>query len=312
MTALTLVEVKPGIQFPVHNLQQMLKSPRWVVRFGAVYKLDAVQLGALLRLLFPDVDIVQALAMEMHEHSGNLQDYVVELGYESAIKPAGAPVPADEEIPDDGLLAEMFQQLEVRVAKSITELAYVLARTLDDMPGKEGRMQLKSLLKQDRKLQQKIGVHEAQIVHAHEPGNLVVFDVSGSMGKNTVRRIVSEVAALAVKANATLAIVSDTTTFWEPGTFTIQSVLSEAEFGGTQYETLSALFEKDWGVVVTIADYDSSRSAKEALKDCAGRIGLLLDISLVSMPTFLAECLAQLADEVRPLMVAKHSLTTAY
>jgi hypothetical protein len=58
-------------------------------------------------------------------------------------------------------------------------------------------------------------------------------------------------------------------------------------------------------VVVTIADYDSSWSAREEIKkECTGKIELLLDISLVSRPTFLSEVVGQLATEVRPLLVA--------
>ena len=43
---------------------------------------------------------------------------------------------------------------------------------------------------------------------------------------------------------------------------------------------------------------------KGALASCNGSIQQVLDISLVNGPTFLAECLGQLAAEVRPLMIA--------
>ena len=57
--------------------------------------------------------------------------------------------------------------------------------------------------------------------------------------------------------------------------------------------------------MVTIADYDSAMSSYDAIKKTAtGKVGTVLDISLVNRPTFLAECVGQLADEVRPLLVA--------
>mgnify|MGYP003694702699 CR=1 FL=1 len=62
--------------------------------------------------------------------------------------------------------------------------------------------------------------------------------------------------------------------------YTVDGVLAEAEYGGTHYETLSKLLDKDWGVVVCIADYDSSLRAKEAIARCRGHIELVLDISL--------------------------------
>ena len=80
-------------------------------------------------------------------------------------------------------------------------------------------------------------------------------------------------------------------------------VLAKAEYWGTHYEQLVPLFEKDWGTVVTIADYDSAPYAKQALSGCVGKVGTVLDISLVNRPTFLAECVGQLADEVKPLLV---------
>jgi hypothetical protein len=113
-------------------------------------------------------------------------------------------------------------------------------------------------------------------------------------------------------ANAHLAIVSSTTTHWEPGAYDSAAVLREAEFGGTHYETLKSLLDRDWGVVVTVADYDSSPSAKSVLSRCHGTIDQVLDISLVNRPTFLAECVGQLAAEVKPLLVANTSYVLSH
>ena len=61
-----------------------------------------------------------------------------------------------------------------------------------------------------------------------------------------MRAIVGDVVALAYKANATLAVVSNHTYYWNPGEYSVDSVLSVAEFGGTQYETLIPLLQQDW------------------------------------------------------------------
>src|SRR5690606_2981051 len=120
----------------------------------------------------------------------------------------------------------------------------------------------------------------------------------------TAEAIIDEVVALAYKANAALAIVSNHTYFWEPGTFGSDDVMARAEFGGTHYETLTSVFQEDWSTVITIADYDSAASAKSYLKQRAcGRAQQVLDISLVDRPTLLAECIGQLADSVKPLLV---------
>ena len=63
---------------------------------------------------------------------------------------------------------------------------------------------------------------------------------------------------------------------------------------------------------MTIADYDSSYSAKTAIGLLNGHIDTVLDISLVSCPTFLAECVGQLADETKPLLIAADHISLTY
>jgi hypothetical protein len=172
-------------------------------------------------------------------------------------------------------------------------------------------MEIKSTLKMDRR-SHKIGVSEVAISHMHARPNLVIFDDSGSMGEETVMRLGHAVKKLAVSANAHLVLVSNTPRHWEPGEFTVEALRLQAEYGGTHYETLAPIMDRDWGVVVTIADWDSSWGAKQALEKCSGSIEKLLDISLVARPTFLAECLEPLAKETKPLLVAKSSLTYDY
>jgi Tfp pilus assembly protein PilP len=72
---------------------------------------------------------------------------------------------------------------------------------------------------------------------------------------------------------------------------------------------LAPLLERDWGVVVTIADYDSSVSAGQYLGQCSGTIDEVLDVSLVDQPTFLAECVGLRAKRVRPILMATRNLT---
>ena len=143
----------------------------------------------------------------------------------------------------------------------------------------------------------------AQILHRQRPKALVIFDVSGSMSQDTVRRIVDEVISLAYEAQATLAIVSDDAFAWAPGTATAEAVLAKAQFSGTHYETVAPLLERDWGTVVTIADYDSSPAALGPCAAAGGHIDEVIDISLVNQPTFLARCVGQLADDVKPLLI---------
>ena len=141
---------------------------------------------------------------------------------------------------------------------------------------------------------------------------LLALDVSGSMREDTIRAIVDDVVGLSWEAKAHLAIVSNNAYVWEPGSYNVDDVLAMAEYGGTQYEMLAPLLDQDWGTVVTIADYDSSLGAKKALACRKGRIGTVLDISLVGKPTFLSECVGQLADEVKPLLVAQGIMHSWY
>ena len=172
------------------------------------------------------------------------------------------------------------------------------------MPGRTGEMVFQTLAKVNAR-RPTLGTYQAGFKHQQVKRVLVVFDVSGSMSQETVQTIVDDVVGLAYEANASLAIVSNSATFYQAGTFSTDQVLADAEYMGTHYEMLVPLFtDQDWDAVVTIADYDSSPSSQAALRRCNGRIGQLFDVSLVSRSTFLAECLSPLADEVRPLLIA--------
>jgi hypothetical protein len=305
-----LVELKPGLKFSRAALNQILPTPEMALFFGKVYKLDGYQLGNLLSVLF-HTTLAQALVNGSAEHSMELQDYVVELGYDHLIELGEVTFAPD--VPHGEILPELWKSLEVQVAQSIADVAEKLKDVVGHMPGKEGEMLFKTMATMNAK-RPTLGDHKAYIHHAPAADNLVILDVSGSMSEATVQTIIDDVVAMSYMANAHLAIVSNGATTWGPGDYDSASVLKVAEFGGTHYETLAPLLDQDWGIVVTIADYDSSASAASAIAKCTGRIQQVLDISLVSRPSYLSEVVGQLAEEVKPLLVAKddHSLLYGY
>lgn len=297
---LELIKLK-DMQFHLATLKQMLPDVESVLFFGKLFELDERELGMLLSRTHKST-VLQALTGEGHCHSTDLQDYVVDLGYERFIELG--EIAFDPQMPIHAeILPQMWESAKVDVAQSIKDVAAKLKDIIGSMPGKQGEMVFKSMMTLNAK-RPIIGDYKAGIKHGRQTPNLVILDVSGSMSERTVSTIIDDVVALSWTADAHLAIVSNTATVWAPGEFDSEVVLKAAEFGGTHYETLSHLLEQDWGVVVTIADYDSSYGAKEALRKTTGSIDTLLDISLVGMPTFLAECVGQRAREVKPLLVA--------
>lgn len=299
--SLHIVEIKPGLRFTVPVLKQLLPTVETVLFFGKVYELDVVQLSNVLHLVH-DSDLARALLTG--DHSVELQDYLVDdLGVPLGLH--AGDITFSPSVPTGEILPELWKSMEIEVAKSIKDVAEKLRSVVGLMPGKQGSMVFNAMMKLNVK-RPTLGDYRARIHHAPVKENLVILDVSGSMTEHTVRQIVDDVVALSYIANAHLAVVSNTTTHWEPGSYNTDDVLRAAEFGGTQYETLAPLFNRDWGVVVTVADYDSSRSAQSSLAaNCNGHVDQLLDVSLVNRPTFLAECVGQFADEVRPLLVAQ-------
>lgn len=305
--SLDLIEVKPGLKFSRGTLKSMLPDTESVLFFGKVYELDAEQLGNLLVQVL-DSDVARALLAEGHAHSTDLQDYIVQLTDEYGMSLLSTPalegqVTFDPTVSTGEILPEVWKSLEIEVAQSIKDVASKLENVIGLMPGKQGQMAFKSMMVMNRQ-RPVLGDYRAHIHHAPQKQNLVILDVSGSMSEGTIRRIVDDVVALSYQANAHMAVVSDSCTHWEPGTYTSNDVLTAAEFSGTHYERLKPLFDRDWGTVVTIADYDSSRSAKSALASSTGRIDQVLDMSLVNQPTYLAECVGQLATKVKPLLIA--------
>ena len=283
----------------VAALRRLLPDIETALFFGKVYKLDAQKLGQLLKLTH-NSSVLDALLEG--NHSTELQSYLVDVVPDHIdVEPyIGTPeAPKDSEV-----LAQLFASAEVEVAESIAKVANTLASTLDRLPSKEGQMLFKSMSTLNHK-RGTIGVHKASIVHQSVPDVLVILDVSGSMSAETIRTIIDDVVALSWKANAHLAIVSNDTFLWEPGSYDSTAVLAKAQYGGTHYETLAPLFDnRSWGTVVTIADYDSAYDARRVIAATNGSVGTVLDISLVEQPTFLGECISTIAQNVKPLLVS--------
>lgn len=301
--ALEIVELKPGLKFGRQVLIDLLPDVETALFFAKVYELDAQQLGVLLSTVFRNMDVAKALLCESGQHSITLQDYVVDiLDYVPGVEKGDVSF-NNKVVPKGEILPELWKQLEVEVAGSIKQVAEKLASVIGLMPGKQGEMTFRSMRVMNAK-RPVLGDYKAQIKHAPQKENLVVFDVSGSMSQSTVETVVDDVVALSYMANAHLAIVSNTTTHWDPGTFGVDDVLAKAEYGGTRYETLKDLFDRDWGVVVCIADYDSSPYAKPVIGACTGDIDEVIDVSLVDRPTYLAEVVGQRAKSVKPILVA--------
>lgn len=332
VAASDVFEVKPGVRFSRAVLRDFLPDVETALFFGKVYGLDPQQLGDLL-LTVHETDLTRALFGEGGSHSTDLQDYLLDgmrvcqncgeseeyhdwcdspsFKWEEPIIGAAdkGQVNFKPDVPHGEVLPEVWKQLEVEVAKSIAEVAAKLTDIVGLLPGKKGSMVFQSMLKLNAK-RPTLGDYRAKIEHAPVKQNLVILDVSGSMSEATIRTIVSDVVALSYVANASMAIVSDKTTFWEPGAFDVSDILAAATYGGTHYETLYPLFDRDWGTVICVADYDSSNAAKEKLrKKSKGHIDVVVDVSLVPMPTYLAECVGQMADKVRPILIANSNLT---
>jgi hypothetical protein len=304
-----LIEITPGVRFSLATLKRGLPDIETALFLAKLYKLNAAELGHLLGTVFGEHDVVHALTLEGGEHSSELQDYILEIGYEYLLE--SGDITTSTTVPHGEVLPEMWKDLEVTIAKSIQEVADKLKGVIGEMPGKQGEMIFQTLKVANAK-RPIIGDYKAKIHHAPQRENLVILDVSGSMSETTIATIIEDVVALSYMANAHLAVVSDTSTHWGPGEYSVDTVLAVAEYSGTHYETLSGLFNQNWGIVVTIADYDSSPVSKTALAKCTGHIEQVLDISLVSRPTYLSEVVGQLADEVRPLLIAQGNLTGSW
>lgn len=298
---LDLFEFKPGKRASWATLRRVLPDIETALFFAKAYDMPYNELSTLVFTLF-DSPLLDAL--RSGDHSTQLQGYIVDTIPEYYQTPEFMAEVFPEDAPTGEFLPILWDQVEITIAASIKQVADKMANVLGSLPSMEGSMLFQHMNKLNAQRPGSIGKYGATIKHERVPDTLVILDVSGSMMESTIRAIAEDVVALSWRAKATLAIVSNTCKVWEPGTYTVADVLAEAEYGGTQYEKLAPLFQKDWGSVITVADYDSSWSARGAIAAQPGRIGKVFDVSLVNRPTFLAECVGQLADEIEPMLIA--------
>ena len=283
-------------------LKKWLPDLKTALFFAKAYKLPVEKLSDLVFTLF-NTPLFDELKTGVH--STDLQDYLVELFPDVIHIQQDVTFSTEEAAPDDAFL-QMIEHAAVEIATSIQEVADSLGKVLHGLPGKSGEMVFENLAKLNVQ-RMSLGKFSAGIRHKPVAKTLVIFDVSGSMTKNTVTKIADAVVSMSYEVNASLAIVSNDTFVWNAGRFSTQEVLRTAQYGGTHYETLCPLLNEDWDVVITIADYDSSLSAKSTLAYCTGSIGQVLDISLVNSPTFLSECVQQLStNPVKHLVQTPH------
>ena len=298
--SVTLFRMPDGEQVSVQTLKELLPDKATTLFFAQLFKFGYHDLQSLVTVVWG-----QSVFDILHEggHSTSLQEYIQYTVPDQVS--AGVVYTSKVMAPSErDFLAEAYRLAVVDIAQSIKEVGAKLTGVIGSLQGKKGSMVFQHMRKMNAQRPGILGTYGATITHAGHQPNLVILDVSGSMTEPTVRAILDETVGLAWESDSALAIVSNTTTFWEPGEYSVQAVLEAAEFSGTQYATHKPLFEgRNWGVVVTIADYDSSWFSAEEIKKCDGHIGTVLDLSLVNRPTYLAECVGQLADEVRPLLI---------
>lgn len=301
---LTPFEFVPGRFVGWKVLERLLPDPETALFFAKAYKMRYLELSAMLSTLFRST-VVDALMSG--DHSESLQDYIVDTVPPHVYAEVASTTTFTQ--PKAEILPHMWDFIELEVADSIAKVADKLGNVLDSLPSKQGQMTFRHMMQLNAQ-RPTVGRYGAVISHQRLPSVLTILDVSGSMTEPTIRTIVDDVVAMSWKANASLAIVSNDAFLWDAGTYGVDDILGKAQYGGTYYESLASILDQDWGTVITIADYDSSRSAQQFIKaNSSGRIGRVLDLSLVDRPTFLAEVVGQLADEVEPLLVAKRNLT---
>ena len=304
--SLRLYTIKAGMTASRKALRELLPEIEDALFFAKLYRLTWDELSGLITELFSGLSVIDAIFGEDVEHSYDLQDYIVEVAPPMVLEEHGNGKYSENCPPRDTiLLRQLFEAASTEIATSLQTVANKLSEVLGHMSTKYGAMTFSYMRKLNTQ-RNSIGTYSAQIVHERTAPRLVILDVSSSMTEETVRAIVSEVVSFAYAVNASLAIVSNHTYLWEAGSFDEDTVLNYAEYGGTHYETLAPVLDMPWETVITIADYDSSTSAKEYLeRSVVTLINEVFDISLVNRPTYLAECVGQFAKKVTPLLIGK-------
>lgn len=303
-----VIELKPGLKISVGSLRTILPDVETLLFFGKLFSLDYSTLSYLITTLFKS-DVITELFGKGCCHSTELQGYIVSTVPEEVRREHGnGSYSTDVPAPNTELLGQLVESASLQIASSIQEVGDALVGALSMMSSKYGQMTFQHLHKLNVQ-RNAIGTFGPTIVHQHTPPRLVIFDVSGSMSQPTVQTIVDEVVGMAYAVNADLAIVSNSCYWWEAGTYDVDTVLQYAEYGGTHYEQLRSVLDREWDTVITIADYDSSYDASRALRTYTtkAKIGKVYDLSLVDRPTFLSECVGQFASSIETLLVGNSS-----
>lgn len=301
---------EPGLETPAKLfftekfLRQNIKKFELAVFFADLYKLTNRQFSDLLDICGLDRTVWDALVEG--GHSTELQDYELDLDEEFDITVLQGT--GQVAVKDDVALVALFEAAAVVIADSIQEVADALGNKLGSLPVGEAQMMFSALHSFNVK-RNSIGDFKAGIYRDRSKAKskvLVILDDSGSVTPDTIEAIADDVVQLSYSVNASLAMVSSTTRYFQAGTFNTQDVLAVAEYGGTQYETLAQVLSEDWDEVITIADYDSSPYAKRSLAANAScRIKKIWDIGLDNQSSYLAECLSQFAESVSPIVIRR-------
>lgn len=301
---------EPGLETPAKLfftekfLRQNIKKFELAVFFADLYKLTNRQFSDLLDICGLDRTVWDALVEG--GHSTELQDYGLDLDEEFDITVLQGT--GQVAVKDDVALVALFEAAAVVIADSIQEVADALGNKLGSLPVGEAQMMFSALHSFNVK-RNSIGDFKAGIYRDRSKAKskvLVILDDSGSVTPGTIEAIADDVVQLSYSVNASLAMVSSTTRYFQAGTFNTQDVLAVAEYGGTQYETLAQVLSEDWDEVITIADYDSSPYAEGSLAANAScRIKKIWDIGLENQSSYLAECLSQFAESVSPIVIRR-------
>ena len=298
------LETSAKLFFTEKFLRQNIKKFELAVFFADLYKLTNRQFSDLLDICGLDRTVWDALVEG--GHSTELQDYGLDLDEEFDITVLQGT--GQVAVKDDVALVALFEAAAVVIADSIQEVADALGNKLGSLPVGEAQMMFSALHSFNVK-RNSIGDFKAGIYRDRSKAKskvLVILDDSGSVTPGTIEAIADDVVQLSYSVNASLALVSSTTRYFQAGTFNTQDVLAVAEYEGTQDETLAQVLSEDWDEVITIADYDSSPYAKQSLAANAScRIKKIWDIGLENQSSYLAECLSQFADEVSPIVIRR-------
>ena len=203
-------------------LKKWLPDLKTALFFAKAYKLPVEKLSDLVFTLF-NTPLFDELKTGVH--STDLQDYLVELFPDVIHIQEDVTFSTEEAAPDDAFL-QLIENAAVEIATSIQEVADSLGKVLHGLPGKSGEMVFENLAKLNVQ-RMSLGKFSAGIRHKPVAKTLVIFDVSGSMTKNTVTKIADAVVSMSYEVNASLAIVSYDTFVWNAGRFSTQEVLPD-------------------------------------------------------------------------------------